>query len=248
VRTIAIIQARLNSARLPGKVLLPIGGKPMLGHVIDRVRQAKLIDVAMVATGSRSINQSIIDYCHNAYVYCYAGHDTDVLDRYHEAMWMSKADVIVRITGDCPMMDPALIDHLIEQFCLIDCDYLTNTMPPTYPDGLDVEVFSAAVLARAWAEATLPSEREHVTPWMRSHCRTVNVTNPRGDESRWRLCVDEQTDLDLIGAIFGELGSDCTWQQALALLRERPDLVVWNAHIVRNSGYAKSMREDGNID
>src|SRR5208282_1417599 len=175
---IAIIQARMGSSRLPGKSLAEIEGRPMLWHVIQRVKRASLVDRVVVATSTAPADDVIEKMCQENGVPCYRGSENNVLDRYYHAARAEKAAQVVRITADCPLIDPELIDQVVSRFQTGDLDYASNTMVRTYPDGLDTEVFSFSALERAWHEAVKDSEREHVTPYLRSDkFRTANVEN-----------------------------------------------------------------------
>lgn len=167
---VAIIQARMSASRLPGKVLEDIGGKPMLVRVVERVKAAKAIDEIVVATSDQPADAAVEGLCKERGFRCFRGHETDVLDRFMKAAESAGAkagDTLVRITADCPLMDPEVIDKVVRAKTP-DVDYATNVLRYTYPDGLDVEVFSFESLARAWKEATDPVHREHVTPYIRT--------------------------------------------------------------------------------
>jgi len=165
---LAILQARVSSTRLPGKVLKPILGMPMLLRQIERVKQAKLIEQLLVATSDDKSDDPIEQLCRENDIACFRGSLDDVLDRFYQAAKPYQPDHIVRLTGDCPLIDPQLIDEVVV-FCLSgDYDYVSNAFEPTYPDGLDVEVFRFPCLQQAWEEAELPSEREHVTLFIKS--------------------------------------------------------------------------------
>ena len=166
MKYLAIIQARMNSTRLPGKVNFKINRIPILEHVINRVSRSKLIDEIVVATSLRKDNLPIINLCSNIGVLVYAGSEEDVLDRYYQVASILSAENIVRITADCPLHDPIVIDKIIQQHVESSADYTSNVMPATYPDGLDVEVLKINTLKVAWEKAKLKSDREHVTPYI----------------------------------------------------------------------------------
>src|SRR5215470_15506655 len=165
---VAIIQARMGSTRLPGKVLLDIAGQPMLGRVISRVCRAKTIEQIVVATSTAAADDAVSAFCAERGIVCFRGSETDVLDRYYQAARLVQAKTIVRITADCPLLDPEVIDLTVSRFLEGGWDYISNVNPPTFPDGLDTEVFSFAALERAWREATSVTHREHVTPYLRT--------------------------------------------------------------------------------
>ena len=251
MRTVAIIQARMASTRLPGKVMLEVAGTPLLGHVVRQARQARGLDLTVVATSDQPVNDVISCYCTEAGVPCFRGSEADVLDRYFQAAKHFGAEVVVRLTADCPLLDPAVIDRVVEVFRTGDCDYASNTLEPTYPDGLDTEVFGLGALARAWREAHLKSEREHVTPYIWKHPEMFRLASVKREPSlsglRWT--VDEPVDLEFVRRIYSHLGSRPVFGMAevLAVLRKYPELSAINARLERNEGYQKSLGEDAVI-
>lgn len=249
-RVVGIVQARMGSTRLPGKVLMEIVGHPMLWHVVDRVRQAETLDKVVVATSDDPSDHAIAFFCKREGIPCFQGSKDDVLDRYYRAAEWIGADVIVRITADCPLIDPDVVDDIVKYYMEGDYDYVSNTAPPTFPDGLDAEVFSFQALERAWCEAKWQSEREHVTPYIRKHpelFRTGNVAY-REDLSHMRWTVDEPQDLEFVRAVYSFLKNvSFRMTDVLNLLKKHPKLMEINAGIKRNEGYQKSVREDGLI-
>lgn len=246
----AIIQARMGSTRLPGKMLHRIAGKTVLEHVVERVRRATTVRRIIVATTVNPADRKIGSLAEKAGATVFYGSEEDVLDRYYKAARECGAETIVRVTGDCPVIDPALIDRIAHAFTGKDVDYASNALPPTFPDGMDVEVFSFSALERAWTEAVLPSEREHVTPYIYSHperFRIANLTNAI-DASALRLTLDEHSDEILIRKIirFFKRNNQDTFGLAeiLALWRKQPDFFAVNQHIRRNEGYTKSLKSD----
>lgn len=169
MKTIIIVQARMTSTRLPGKVLLPLAGEPMLVRLLERLRRVQRADGIVIATTTNASDDPIAALCAQQGVPCHRGSELDVLSRYADAARLHAADVVVRITSDCPLIDPALIDQLIAVYEEGDSDYVSNMLPPTWPYGMAVEVFSATALAQAHAEATQDAEREHVTPFIYWH-------------------------------------------------------------------------------
>ena len=246
-RTVAIIQARMGSTRLPGKALQKIAGQPMLRHVWERARQAKTLDQTLVATSTADTDNAIAEYCAWHEIPCFRGSENDVLDRYYHAASFACADTIVRLTADCPLLDAAVINSVVAAFRLGTFDYVSNVDPPTYPDGLDTEVFTFAALERAWRDASLSSEREHVTPYLRAsaNCfRTANVTGPT-DLSHLRWTVDELADLTFVRNVFHALGTtDCGLAEVVTLLNHSPHLRELNARHTRNEGYQRSLLAD----
>jgi spore coat polysaccharide biosynthesis protein SpsF (cytidylyltransferase family) len=247
--TVAIIQARVGSRRLPGKVLAPIVGRSMLERVVERVEAASRVDRAVVATSDDPRDDAVEAICRRRGFACFRGSESDVLGRYVGAAARYAADPILRITADCPLIDPEVIDRVVDAFRGKDLpyDYASNINPPTFPHGLDTEILSAEALARADREARWQSEREHVTLYIRQHpdrFRTFNVTHAP-DLSGRRWVVDEATDLEFVRAVYERMG-DRSFGMAdvLALLSSEPELARINAGIVRDEGLKKSLAED----
>ena len=238
-RIVAIIQARMSSSRLPGKVLKEIAGKPMLTWVVERTRLSRYVDEAVIATTTETIDDPIVDYCERAGIPVSRGSHYDVLDRYYQAARQFEADVIVRITADCPVIDPGVIDHTIEQFFTEKVDFAANRLPPpwkrTYPIGLDTEVCTFSGLERAWKEAEAAFEREHVMPYFydqEGRFRILLVNHdPDYGELRWT--VDTPEDLRAVQIIFNHFQgrSDFTWLEILELYQQHPELAQINAAV-----------------
>jgi spore coat polysaccharide biosynthesis protein SpsF len=238
-RIVAIIQARMSSSRLPGKVLLDIEGKPMLQWVVERVEKAKEIDEVLVATTVNPADDPIEDFCKKHGVRIYRGDQFDVLDRYYQAAKEVEADVIVRITADCPLIDPGEIDILLKEFFTRKVDFAANRLPPpwhrTFPIGLDVEIASFAALERAWKDATEKHDREHVMPYLYEVEGRFDVyyhnTKPDYGEMRWT--VDTKQDIDAVRMIYRSLPDKehFTWHDVLHLVQEHPDLSALNAGV-----------------
>src|SRR5271168_4885522 len=245
---VAIIQARMGSSRLPGKSLAEIEKRPMLWHVIQRVKQATLVDRVAVATSVSQADDAIEKMCQENGVPCYRGSEHDVLDRFYAAARAEKASQVVRITADCPLIDPEVVDRVVRRFQRGDLDYASNAMVRSYPDGLDTEICSFSALERAWHEAHKPSEREHVTPYLRSgKFRTANVENDSNSlYQHYRWTVDEIEDLEFIRAVYKAFrGSDSFGMtDVLDLLEKTPELKQMNSEIISNRGYYKSLFED----
>lgn len=247
---LAILQARMSSTRLPGKVLLPLAGAPMLQRQIERIQRAKSIVSLLVATSSDVGDDDIELVCRRIGVGCYRGSLNDVLDRFYQAASQMTPDHVVRLTGDCPLADPEVIDDVVTLHCRDGLDYTSNCHPPTFPDGLDVEVVRFSALAAAWAEAGLPSEREHVMPfiWSRKdRFRVGNHFNEAGDLSVLRWTVDEPEDYALVSQVYDALfpgNAAFGTPEVLQLLKRRPDLLNLNSRYVRNEGLAKSLMQD----
>jgi len=245
---VAIIQARMGSSRLPGKSMAEIEGHAMLWHVVQRVKRARLVDRVVVATSVNAADDAIAEMCRQEGIACHRGSENDVLDRFYTTARAEKAANVVRITADCPLIDPEVIDRTVRRFQCGDLDYASNAMVRTYPDGLDTEVFSFAALEKAWHEASKTSEREHVTPYLRSEkFRTANVESKSTSlYQHYRWTVDEQQDLEFIRAVYQAMRSKGAFgmKDVLALLEENPWLEKMNSEIVSNRGYYKSLFED----
>ncbi len=245
---VAIIQARMASTRLPGKILADLAGQPLLYRVVGRAQQAVRLDRVAVATTNRPADAAVAQLCEARGFLCFRGSEQDVLDRYYQAARQFGADVVVRLTADCPLLDPAIIDETIRAFQEGAYDYVSNTLTPTYPDGLDTEVFSRAALEKAWHEAQLPSEREHVTPYIWKHPEAFRLGSVQNTEdlSLLRWTVDEPADLEFVRRVYARLGAEATFgmPEVLALLQAQPHLGDLNAHFQRNEGYQKSTRTD----
>lgn len=249
---IAILQARCSSSRLPGKVLMPILGQPMLWHHLERVKRAKKIDKIIVATSDRPDDDDIEKLCRLSGVECFRGSLNDVLDRYYRAALKYKPSIVIRLTGDCPLTDPEIIDFGIRFFQSHDFDYVSNCVERTYPIGLDMELFDFRCLKEAWEEATLPSEREHVTPFIQRHDERYKIGHFKNDQdlSRHRWTVDEPADFEFVKKVYEALyKNDPEFGTAdiLALLNRQPELCQINYHIVHGEGYQKSLKEDADF-
>lgn len=248
-RTLAIVQARMSSTRLPGKVLLPLGGQPLIGFMLHRVRRATTVDEIVLATSTDASDDALADAVSAMGVAVHRGSLDDVLARFVGAAQGREADVLVRLTGDCPLIDPALIDRAVLHLRQHRLDYVNNCEPAAYPDGLDVEVFTRQALLRTQAEAALASEREHVTPYMRSPQAGMRRGHLRGplDLSALRWTVDHADDLAVVRALVDALGAEAALQadlfDFLRVLDARPHLLDLNLH-QRNEGYAKSLQQD----
>jgi glutamate-1-semialdehyde aminotransferase/spore coat polysaccharide biosynthesis protein SpsF (cytidylyltransferase family) len=242
---VALIQARIGSSRFPGKVLADLCGRPMLWRVVNRVRKAKLVHKTVVATTTAAGDDPIAQYCEREGFDYFRGSEPDVLDRFYQAAKANSADVVVRITADCPLIDSAVIDKVLARFERGDCDYVSNVFRYTYPDGLDTEVFSFAALERAWREAAKPSEREHVTPYFRAeNFRTANVESETPvSPADYRWTVDNPADLEFVRKVYEAVGAerDFGFQEVFDLLKERPDLATIQVETITNEGYYKSL-------
>lgn len=239
LKVVAIVQARMGSTRLPDKVMKPIGGVPMIELLLARLSRARLVDQIVVASSIDSRNQPLSDHVVELGYTCVRGSEQDVLNRYLVAARQVRADIIIRITGDCPLVDPALVDEAVRRFCAGSFDYLSNTSPATYPDGLDTEVFTLEALERAACESQDPFDHEHVTPYLRRDgLFRLGVMRHDQDLSGLRWTVDEASDFEVISNVFRHFAPDIhfSWQRVLDLQVQRPDLFAANQNIIRNEG------------
>ena len=247
MKTVAIVQARLGSRRLPNKMLLDLAGNPVLERTLKRIKRARTLDEVVLATTRNPEDQPLIRLAEGLGCPVFAGDENDVLDRFYQAALVRSADRVVRITGDCPLHDPEIIDRVVNAFVASteSLDYASNVAPPTYPDGLDVEVFPFSVLARVWSEATDAADREHVTTYVRnrsSHFRTLNVVHDGDDLSELRWTLDEQADLEFLREVFRAFNGrdDFSWCDVLSYLKNHPGQANLNRGIARNLGWMDS--------
>lgn len=247
IAVLAVLQARVSSSRLPRKVLKPILGRPMLQHQLDRVRRARSLDALVVATSTDPGDTAIEALCAAGGVACYRGSLNDVLDRFYQAALRFRPQHVVRLTGDCPLVDPDLIDRVVGVCVEESLDY--TGAEPSFPDGLDVEVMRFSALEAAWNEATRPSDREHVTQFINRQRDRFRVRGVGSDVdlSHLRWTVDEPADFELITRIYEALypsNPAFTTQDILDLLARQPELATLNKGIVRNEGLARSLAAD----
>jgi spore coat polysaccharide biosynthesis protein SpsF (cytidylyltransferase family) len=246
---VAIIQARIGSTRLPSKVLMNLADKSVLEHVVTRVRQSKFINEIIVATTIELPDLQIVQFCASKEIRVYVGSEQDVLDRYYQAARLLNPTNVVRITSDCPMIDPEIIDLIGKRHTEEKADYTSNTLEETYPDGLDVEIFTFAALEQAWKEAKLLSEREHVTPYIKKNPLLFRLISVRYSEdlSFMRWTIDQTQDLDFLTEIFGRIypkKSNFRMADVLEEIARHPELIKINSGIIRNEGYLKSLMKD----
>lgn len=231
----AMVQARMGSTRLRGKVLKDLGGETALGRVVRRLRRAELIDEIVIATTTSESEEPILREARRLGVLSFRGDELDVLDRYYQAARAFQPDVVVRITSDCPLIDPEITDKTIGAFLRHRVDYASNALDRTYPRGLDTEVMTADALGMAWRKAKLPYEREHVTPFLYEHpelFKLLPVTNDVNYSAhRWTL--DTREDLEFIRAIYArfENRDDFSWCDVIEVLEREPELVEVNRHV-----------------
>jgi glutamate-1-semialdehyde 2,1-aminomutase len=239
MKIVAIVQARLGSTRLPNKVLATIGDVPLIEFLLGRLSKSQRVTEIVLATSTNQINDQLADVVENLGYHVFRGSENDVLQRYVDAAREVNADVVIRITGDCPFVDPQLIDDMLEVFFASNVDYISNTDPPTFPDGFDIEIFRANALFRSSEMATSPYEREHVTPCLRTNPLFSNKNKVAVvDSSHIRLTIDEQRDLDVIRGIANHFlpRTDFSLSEILGAITTNPHLVTGNLDIERNEG------------
>lgn len=249
---LAILQARLSSRRLSQKVLKSILGKPMLLRQVERLKRSKRIDRLIVATSTESSDDDIEKLCSENNIACHRGKLDDVLDRYYQAAKPLNPKYIVRLTADCPLADPDVIDDVISFYMNGNFDYASNTLEPTFPDGLDIEILKYSSLEQTWKEAILPSEREHVTPFIYKNPQRFILGNfeHSSDLSHLRWTVDEPEDFEFVTLIYEALyhqNSAFSMFDILDLLEKKPELSRINNMYARNEGYQKSLDDDAKI-
>jgi spore coat polysaccharide biosynthesis protein SpsF len=243
--TVALIQARMSSTRFPGKVLEALNGVPMIVFMVERVRAAARLDKLVVVTSTDASDDALCAALTAHAIDFFRGELDDVLARFTRAAERFDARHVVRLTGDCPLVDPNIVDTVVATHLRDGADYTSNVDPPSYPDGLDVECFSSAVLRRAFEEASAPAEREHVTLWMRSEAAALRRSNVAGiaDLSHLRLTVDYPDDLVAVRRVVERCGPKCDLFDMLRCLAASPDIVELNRH-GRNEGLLKSLGSD----
>lgn len=238
MRVELFVQARMGSTRLPGKVLLPVLEKPLLFYLVERLQRVTGIDACVIVTSYHPRDDVIEAYCKEHKIACFRGPEEDVLTRYYEAAKKRNPDAIVRVTADCPLIDPEGIDAVITAYKKSDpaIDYASNCLERTYPRGMDVEIFSLKALEKAFKEAVEAQEREHVTLYFYRHPELFRLQNIRNssDESRFRLTVDTEEDYRLIRLLIEHLypkNPQFTLRDILACLDSHPEWLAINAHI-----------------
>lgn len=228
---VAIIQARLGSSRLPGKVMKDIEGNPVIKIVIDRLSNSKLIDKIVVATSNESKDDPLAEYLKELGISIFRGSENNVLSRYYEASIKYKASSIVRITADCPIIDPNIVDMVIQKFLDKEADYCSNIFPRSYPQGLDTEIFTKAALKKTYLEAKTYYDKEHVTPYIRNSekFKVINLLNDK-DASNHRWTLDYEEDLRLLKIIFKYFNPEIHFssQQVMDFILENPEIISIN--------------------
>jgi spore coat polysaccharide biosynthesis protein SpsF len=250
IKTVLITQARTGSTRLPGKVLMEVNNSPLLKIHLDRLSQTKNIDKIIVAT---TVNKEddIIEKIATEWGYeVFRGSESDVLDRFYQALKKLNPTWVVRVTSDCPLIDPNLVGDVLNFAQVHNVDYCSNTMVEKFPDGQDVEVFKFNALEYACMNATKKSDREHVTPFIRENSNYKNNSrftainfDIEKNYSNIRMTVDEQKDFELINKVVSELGTEKSWLDYTEYIIKN-DLSNINGNIIRNEGYLKSLKKD----
>ncbi len=237
MKIVAIIQARMGSTRLPGKVMLDLEGATVLAHVIARVKRSSTIGEVVVATSDGAGDDVIVVECKRLATNVFRGDENDVLDRYYRAAQFSSADVVVRITADCPLLDPEITDYVVSEFLGQRPDYASNTLVRTYPRGLDTEVFTMAALERAWHEASEPYHRAHVTPYLYQNPERFRLLAVGGqqDFSGFRWTLDTPEDLEFLRAVYAGFPDreDFGWLEVRSLLEREPHLLELNRNVAQ---------------
>lgn len=251
MEVLAITQARIGSSRLPSKVLKTIGNKTLLQVHLERILKSKKIDKLIVASTSELGVEAILQIAGRLNVDVYQGSLENVLDRFYQAAIKYQPKWVVRLTSDCPLMDPHIIDSVVEKAIQENVDYCSNTLVTSFPDGMDVEVFKYTALELAWQKAKLNSEKEHVTPFIYNNCNLRNanlfVASQVLSEKNYsavRLTVDEQNDLEVIKQLVDELGLNAGWQTYADYYLTHKEIYTINSAIERNEGYQKSLSKD----
>lgn len=250
-KVLAITQARIGSSRLNSKVLLKLGTASVLDLHLKRLKKAKHLTNILVATTHEDGSDQILEIAKRQKCLSFQGDVNDVLDRFYQAAQAVKPDIVVRVTSDCPLIDPKYIDDLVQKFLATDVDYASNTLEPTLPDGCDAEIMWFDTLEEAWENAKLPSEREHVTPyiWKNSDAKggelfSALMVKYAPDRSQYRLTLDEPQDYLVLTKLVDTLGEDASMEDYVRALDEHPEWRSLNSSIKANEGYARSLEKD----
>lgn len=251
---LAILQARMSSSRLPGKVLKRINGIPLLKYQCDRLSNSKKINQLIIATSTSLLDDKINEFAKLNNIECYRGSLNNVLERFFFCAkeFLSNKNIkelnIIRLTGDCPIIDANLVDEVISMYELNECNYASNTLKPTFPDGMDVEVFDFSSLETAYLESTLDSEKEHVTPFIKNNHRFLRLNySSKFDYSSFRFTVDLERDFILIEELIKGLydkNPNFSYLDAISYMEKNPNLININSHIKRDEGYLASLKKD----
>ena len=248
-KNLCIIQARMGATRLPGKILLKVDSISLLEYEIKRVQQAQNVHQIVIATSNQKQDDQVEEFCKEINIPCFRGSENDVLDRYYQcSLKYPEYNNIIRITGDCPLIDPQVIDEVIDLFSKTKSDYASNVLKETYPDGMDIEIFSKKALIESAKEANLKSEREHVTLYIRNNERfkKVNLEAPQ-NSGNFRLTVDNQEDYEVIKFLIQNSKITDEYEKYIELLIKNPQIMKLNMDIQRNEGLIKSLKNDKQI-
>ena len=251
MKIIAVTQARVGSTRLPAKILKEVNGETLLETHLKRILQSKRITSLKVATTNEEGSERIVSIADRVGVEAYKGSVNDVLDRFYQTVKDENPDYVVRLTSDCPLIDATIIDQIIDMAVRSGVDYASNTLDVTYPDGMDCECFRFSALERAWKEATVKSDREHVTPyiWRNSTMKGGSLFRSEclingEDWSDIRITVDTPEDFDVIKSIIEELGPDKNCAEYVQFIKRHKEISDINSSFARNEGYEKSLKQD----
>ncbi len=239
MKTVAKIQARIRSSRLRGKVLFDLGGKTALERIVIQAGKAKGIDEVRIATTTNSRDEVIVSEAERIGVKVYRGSEDDVLDRYTNAARESEADIVLRLTADCPLLDHRMIDFMIDKFNSGPYDYASNRINRTYPRGQDTEVMTMETLEKAWSESTKPHERVHVTPYIYQNPSMFEIYSVFGpvDWSHQRWTIDTEDDFEFLKAVCNTFDTDMGWEKLAKEIEKHPEILKLNAHIKQRSMY-----------
>ncbi len=251
-RILVVVQARMASTRLPGKVLLPLAGEPLLAQMVERVTATSTPVEVLVATTVSPDDDAIASLCQRRGIDVMRGHPTDLLDRHYQAGLLARADVVVKIPSDCPLVDPSVIDRVLSAWAKAPCDYASNLHPASYPDGNDVEVMTMAALERAWLGAKRPHEREHTTPYLWEQPGRFSVRNVTWEtgldlSSSVRLTIDYPEDYALIQAVYDALWTPTRpvfgLTDILSMLEARPEVAALNTRWHGTTWYTRYLEQ-----
>lgn len=257
MKIVTVIQARMSSTRLPGKIMLPILGKPLLLRMIERVQQAKLIGKLVIATSTAADDDEVETFCNDNNLICFRGHLTDLLDRHYQVSKTYSADAVVKIPSDCPLIDPHIIDKVIQHYIQNeDLDFVSNLHPATYPDGNDVEIMSFDSLECAWKDSTKSYEREHTTPFIWENDDTFKAGNVVWEtgldySTSHRWTIDYPEDYEFIRKVYEELlptKPNFSLNDILLLLKQKPEIAEINSQYLGRYWYENHLDELTNID
>lgn len=246
IKITAIIQARMGSKRLPSKMMMKIKGKPLIWYIINTAKKCKLIDEIILATTDKEKDKILIEQAKKYKIKYFAGNENDVLDRFYKCAKKFDCEIIVRLLGDCPLQDSKMIDQLIGLYFVSYCDYAMNTNPPTFPDGLDAQVFPFRMLEWEWNNCKDRFMREHIGSFIRLNKNKFRIKNLKYKEnlSRMRWTVDEQEDFEFVKKVINKIKGKINIENVLKVLKKYPELMKINNMHKRNENYIKVMGSD----